>query len=65
MRRCVTNFYLSTCFAQGVGATDIARQLGIALSTVYKVLNETNEWLEERTRFTNHLAGTIEISLLL
>jgi DNA invertase Pin-like site-specific DNA recombinase len=41
-KRTVDRKRLNELYAQGVGATDIARQLGIARSTVYKVLNETN-----------------------
>ncbi|EHH1077046.1 recombinase family protein [Vibrio parahaemolyticus] len=41
-KRTVDRKRLNELYAQGVGATDIARQLRIARSTVYKVLNETN-----------------------
>ncbi|NOH36455.1 recombinase family protein [Vibrio chagasii] len=41
-KRTVDRKRLADLYAQGLGATDIARQLGIARSTVYKVLNETN-----------------------
>ena len=41
-KRTVDRKRLNELYAQGVGATDIARQLGIARSTVYKVLNEAN-----------------------
>ncbi|APX09947.1 TPA: recombinase family protein [Vibrio parahaemolyticus] len=40
-KRTVDRKRLNDLYTQGVGATDIARQLGIARSTVYKVLNET------------------------
>ncbi|WP_045497742.1 recombinase family protein [Vibrio hyugaensis] len=41
-KRIVDRKRLNDLYTQGVGATDIARQLGIARSTVYKVLNETD-----------------------
>jgi DNA invertase Pin-like site-specific DNA recombinase len=41
-KRTVDRKRLNDLYAQGVGATDIARKLGIARSTVYKVLNEAN-----------------------
>ena len=41
-KRTVDRKRLNDLYTQGVGATDIARQLGIARSTVYKVLNETD-----------------------
>ncbi len=40
-KRTVDRKRLNDLYTQGVGATDIARQMGIARSTVYKVLNET------------------------
>lgn len=40
-KRTVDRKRLNDLYTQGVGATDIARQLGISRSTVYKVLNET------------------------
>lgn len=41
-KRTVDRKRLNDLYAQGLGATDIARQLGIARSTVYKVLTETD-----------------------
>ncbi|MGR5372546.1 recombinase family protein [Photobacterium damselae] len=41
-KRTVDRKRLNDLYVQGVGATDIARQLGIARSTVYKVLSETD-----------------------
>ncbi|CAH1531855.1 R46 site-specific recombinase [Vibrio jasicida] len=41
-KRTVDRKRLNDLYTRGVGATDIARQLGIARSTVYKVLNETD-----------------------
>ena len=35
---------LRTLRKNGLGATDIAKQMGIGRSTVYKLLNEAGEW---------------------
>ncbi len=39
-KRTVDRKRLNDLYTQGVGATDIARQLGIARSTVYKILSD-------------------------
>ncbi|TOR08547.1 hypothetical protein CGG82_23160 [Vibrio parahaemolyticus] len=39
-KRTVDRKRLNDLYAQGLGATDIARQLGIARSTVYKILSD-------------------------
>ncbi len=42
-KRTIDRKKLLTLHEKGIGATDIARQLGIGRSTVYKLLNETGE----------------------
>jgi DNA invertase Pin-like site-specific DNA recombinase len=42
-KRTIDRGKVSALHAKGVGATDIARQIGIGRSTVYKLLNETDD----------------------
>ncbi len=42
-KRTIDRKKLLSLHEQGIGATDIARQLGIGRSTVYKLLNENSE----------------------
>ncbi|OAI13476.1 hypothetical protein A1359_12335 [Methylomonas lenta] len=42
-KRTIDTEKLRTLRKNGLGATDIAKQMGIGRSTVYKLLNETDE----------------------